>query len=63
MHISKILQGDFLAGRKTYILSIIGIISVIVAYMFDDIGLVEALKTIWALLLAMTLRNGMRKRK
>jgi len=49
MKMKKIVQGGFLAGRRTYIVSGIGILSAIGAYLVGDADLFAVLQTIFTL--------------
>lgn len=49
MEIKKIIQGGFLTGRRTYIMSGIGIVSAVGAYLVGDIDVFGMLQTIFTL--------------
>jgi len=46
---NKIIKGGFLAGHRTYIISGIGIVSAITAYLVGDADIFGALQTIFTL--------------
>lgn len=47
--INKIIKGGFLRGRRTYILSSIGIVGAVGAYLVGDVDVFNALQTIFTL--------------
>ena len=46
---NKIILGGFLSGQRTYIISTVGILSAIGAYLTGDTTIFEALQTIFML--------------
>jgi len=48
------------AGKKTYILGIVTVISAAASYLVGDITAVEAAQLVVTSLLGMTIRNGMK---
>ena len=49
MKIQKIIHGGFLSGHRTYILSGVGILSAIAAYLVGDSDLFTAMQSIFTL--------------
>ena len=49
MKLTKIIKGGWLSGRRTYIVSSIGILSAIGAYLSGDINIFETMNTIFPL--------------
>ncbi|MCL1892232.1 MAG: hypothetical protein FWF97_03020 [Alphaproteobacteria bacterium] len=49
MNIIKIIKGGFVAGRRTYIVSGIGIISAVAAYLIGDENIFNVMNTIFTL--------------
>ncbi|MDE6478425.1 MAG: hypothetical protein K2L95_01610 [Alphaproteobacteria bacterium] len=45
----KIIQGGWMAGRRTYIISAVGIVSAVGAYLVGDIDVFGMLQTIFTL--------------
>ncbi len=60
MSINKfdISRGGFLAGKKTYITAITGIIGALGAYLTGDMTLVETFQVVWPLITVAFLRKG-----
>lgn len=52
----------WLDGKKTYLISIAGILTTLVAYASGNIELGDALEKIFPLLLAITIRVGIKKK-
>lgn len=46
---SKIIKGGFLAGQRTYIISGIGILSAVGAYLVGDVDIFDMLQAIFTL--------------
>ena len=46
---NKIIKGGYLAGRKTYVISAVGIVSAIGAYLIGDQDLFTMLQTVFTL--------------
>ena len=46
---SKIINGGYLSGRKTYVISAVGIVSAIGAYLIGDQDLFTMLQTVFTL--------------
>ena len=46
---SKIISGGYLSGRKTYVISAVGIVSAIGAYLIGDQDLFTMLQTVFTL--------------
>ena len=59
MNIKTIMAGGMLAGKRTYIIAGAGIVSAIGAYLVGDVGLVEALNSIFPLAAIYFLRKGL----
>lgn len=55
---SDISSGGFLAGKKTYITAITGIVGALGAYLVGDMTLVEAFQIVWPLISVAFLRKG-----
>ncbi len=55
---SDISTGGFLAGKKTYITAITGIVGAVGAYLVGDMTLVEAFQVVWPLISVAFLRKG-----
>jgi hypothetical protein len=53
-----ISRGGWLAGRKTYITAVTGIVTALGAYLIGEMDLVQTFQTIWPLIAAAFLRNG-----
>ncbi|MBT3305600.1 MAG: hypothetical protein HN377_03870 [Alphaproteobacteria bacterium] len=51
-------RGGFLAGKKTYITAITGIVTTIGGYLIGEIDLIQTFQTIWPLIAVAFLRNG-----
>ena len=49
MKTAKIIQGGFLAGHRTYILSGLGILSAIISYLVGDTDLFLTLQSVFTL--------------
>ncbi|MCL2538503.1 MAG: hypothetical protein FWE52_03475 [Alphaproteobacteria bacterium] len=58
---NKILNGGWMAGRRTYILSGAGIISAVAAYIVGDTDLFLTMHAIFTLGGIFFLRNGIKK--
>ena len=56
--ITSIATGGFLAGKKTYITAVTGIVGAIGAYLTGEMTLVEAFQVIWPLVTVAFLRKG-----
>ncbi|NQV82189.1 MAG: hypothetical protein HQ494_00090, partial [Rhodospirillales bacterium] len=48
----------FLAGKKTYITAVTGIVAAIGAYLIGEMDLVQTFQTIWPLITVAFLRKG-----
>ncbi|MCH7936850.1 MAG: hypothetical protein IH994_07145 [Proteobacteria bacterium] len=55
---SDISSGGFLAGKKTYITAITGIVGALGAYLVGDMTLVETFQVVWPLISVAFLRKG-----
>lgn len=55
---SDIATGGFLAGKKTYITAVTGIIGAVGAYLIGEMTLIEAFQVIWPLVSVAFLRKG-----
>ncbi|MAF95888.1 MAG: hypothetical protein CMM60_09080 [Rhodospirillaceae bacterium] len=55
---SDISTGGFLAGKKTYITAITGIVGALGAYLVGDMNLIEAFQVVWPLISVAFLRKG-----
>ena len=55
---ADIATGGFLAGKKTYITAVTGIVGAVGAYLIGDMTLVEAFQVIWPLITVAFLRKG-----
>lgn len=53
-----ITRGGFLAGKKTYITAITGIITAIGAYLIGEMDLVQTFQAVWPLITVAFLRKG-----
>ncbi|MDA1091579.1 MAG: hypothetical protein O3A85_14880 [Proteobacteria bacterium] len=53
-----ISRGGFLAGKKTYITTITGILTAVGAYLIGDMTLVETFQVVWPLISVAFLRKG-----
>ncbi len=53
-----ISRGGFLAGKKTYITAITGIIGAIGAYLIGEMDLIQTFQTVWPLITVAFLRKG-----
>jgi hypothetical protein len=58
---TDILKGGYLAGKKTYLIAALGVLSTIVAYLVGDLPLVDAAKLVFDGVLAVTIRAGIAK--
>ena len=60
MSINKfdISRGGFLAGKKTYITAITGIIGALGAYLIGEMDLIQTFQTVWPLIAVAFLRKG-----
>lgn len=58
---NKILSGGHLKGYRTYIISGIGIVSAVGAYLMGDVGLFDMLQTIFPLACIYFLRKGIKE--
>ena len=47
--IHKIVKGGFMAGQRTYVISAVGILAAVGAYMTGDTDIFEMLQTIFTL--------------
>jgi hypothetical protein len=56
---ANIINGGFLAGKKTYISAGMGIISAIATYLYGELNLVELIQTISPLAAIIFLRKRM----
>jgi hypothetical protein len=56
--IANIAAGGFLAGKKTYIAAVTGIVGAVGAYLAGEMTLIEALQAIWPLVTVAFLRKG-----
>jgi len=54
----NISRGGFLAGKKTYITAVTGIVAAIGAYLIGEMDLVQTFQTIWPLITVAFLRKG-----
>lgn len=59
--ISKLLEGGFLSGRKTYLAAAGVAISAVIAYLVGDVGLMDTLTTVGEALGIGFLRAGVAK--
>lgn len=59
--LEKILKGNFLPGKKTYITAAIGILTAIGAYSTGDLDLAGLLNTVFPLAGILFLRKGIEK--
>ena len=53
-----ISTGGLLAGKKTYITAVTGIVGALGAYLVGDMNLIEAFQVIWPLITVAFLRKG-----
>lgn len=53
-----ISRGGFLAGKKTYITAITGIIGAIGAYLIGEMDLIQTFQAVWPLIAVAFLRKG-----
>lgn len=58
MVLDKILTGGFLAGKKTILASLLGIVSAVVAYLVGDADLTTTFNSVFTFLTAIFLRQG-----
>lgn len=56
--ITSIATGGFLAGKKTYITAVTGIVGAVGAYLVGEMTLIEAFQVIWPLITVAFLRKG-----
>jgi hypothetical protein len=56
--IASIPSGGFLAGKKTYITAITGVVGAVGAWLVGEMTLVEAFQVIWPLVSVAFLRKG-----
>ena len=59
----KILTGGFLTGKKTYITTIVGMITAIASYFVGGLPLPELIQTVFPLAGILFLRKGMNSKK
>jgi len=57
-----ISRGGFLAGKKTYITAITGIVGAIGAYLVGEMELVQTFQAVWPLVTVAFLRKGVADR-
>ncbi len=55
---SDISSGGFLAGKKTYVTALTGIVGAIGAYLVGEMTLVETFQVVWPLISVAFLRKG-----
>lgn len=55
---SDIATGGFLAGKKTYVTAVTGIVGAVGAYLVGEMTLVDAFQVIWPLIAVAFLRKG-----
>lgn len=60
---TDISTGGFLAGKKTYITAITGIVGAVGAYLVGEMTLVETFQVVWPLIAAAFLRKGIAARQ
>ncbi len=53
-----ISRGGFLAGKKTYITAVTGIVAALGAHLVGEMDLVQTFQTIWPLIAVALLRKG-----
>jgi len=53
-----ISRGGFLAGKKTYITAITGIIGALGAYLIGELDLMQTFQAVWPLITVAFLRKG-----
>lgn len=53
-----ISRGGFLAGKKTYITAVTGIVGAIGAYLAGEMDLIQTLQAAWPLITVAFLRKG-----
>jgi hypothetical protein len=58
---TDILKGGWLAGKKTYVTSAVGVISIIGLYLTGDTDLATMIQTVFTLLAASFVRAGVAK--
>ena len=56
--ITSIASGGILAGKKTYITAVTGVVGAVGAYLVGEMTLVEAFQAIWPLVTVAFLRKG-----
>ncbi len=56
---SDISSGGFLAGKKTYVTAVTGIVGALGAYLVGDMTLVETFQVVWPLISVAFLRKGL----
>jgi len=61
MGIKDILTGGFLKGYKTYITSVVGIITAISYYLYGDMDIQEVIQTVMPLIGIVFLRKGLKE--
>ncbi|NQV83449.1 MAG: hypothetical protein HQ494_06465 [Rhodospirillales bacterium] len=54
----NISRGGFLAGKKTYITAITGIIGALGAYLIGELDLMQTFQAVWPLITVAFLRKG-----
>lgn len=55
---SKILTGGFLAGKKTHVTAVVGVITAVAAYLTGEAGLADTIQIVLTAVLGSTLRLG-----
>lgn len=53
-----ISRGGFLAGKKTYITALTGILTAIGAYLIGEMDLIQTFQVVWPLISVAFLRKG-----
>jgi uncharacterized membrane-anchored protein len=56
--LDNILNGGFLAGKKTYIVGILAVVGAIATYLTGDTTLTDTIQLVVTAVLGMTIRNG-----
>ncbi len=53
-----ISRGGWLAGKKTYITAVTGIVAALGAYLVGEMDLIQTFQTVWPLIAVAFLRKG-----
>lgn len=52
---------DWLSGKKTYLVAIVGVLTALLAFEAGEVDFVELVKLVWAALLVIFMRTAVKK--